>query len=178
DAAGAPDQAALARAVEHAGIRVAPDDTWSDLFSRVMVERVDPALLHVGTEERTPSPAIILDRYPAHEAALARRSPDDPRVAERFELFVCGVELANAFGELTDTNEQRRRLEAEMEEKERIYGKRYPLDEDFLAALSAMPDASGIAMGLDRLVMLATGATHINQVQWTPYTMPGTAARE
>ena len=95
-------------------------------------------------------------------------SPADPRVAERFELYACGVELANAFGELTDPAEQRRRLEAEMAEKQRIYGERYPIDEDFLAALAHMPPASGAALGFDRLVMLATGATSIEQVLWTP----------
>ena len=79
-------------------------------------------------------------------------------MAERFELYICGVELANGFGELTDPVEQRRRFEDEMAEKERIYGERYPIDEDFIAALGAMPLASGIALGFDRLVMLATGA--------------------
>ena len=111
--------------------------------------------------------ATILDEYPAVLAALARPAPDR-RVAERFELYACGVELANGFGELTDAAEQRRRLEREMAEKERIYGERYPIDEDFLAALAAMPQASGVALGLDRLVMLATGAARIDQVLWTP----------
>ena len=89
-------------------------------------------------------------------------------MAERFELYVCGVELANAFGELTDAAEQRRRFEAEMDEKQRVYGERYPLDEDLLRALTGMPAASGAALGFDRLVMLAAGATHIDQVLWTP----------
>ncbi len=110
----------------------------------------------------------ILDRYPASEAALARRTADDPRVAERFEIYACGVELANGFGELTDAGEQRRRFEAEMAEKARLYGERYPIDEDFLAALAIMPEASGIALGFDRLVMLATGASRIDQVVWVP----------
>ena len=92
----------------------------------------------------------------------------DPRVAERFELYVCGVELANGFGELTDASEQRRRLEQEMAEKQRRYGERYPIDDDFLAALATMPPASGIALGFDRLVMLATGAPRIEQVLWAP----------
>ena len=108
-----------------------------------------------------------MDEYPAVQAALARPSRKNRRVAERFELYVCGVELANGFGELTDATEQRRRLERETAEKERIYGERYPLDEDFLAALAQMPEASGIALGLDRLVMLATGASRIEQVLWT-----------
>jgi lysyl-tRNA synthetase class 2 len=104
------------------------------------------------------------------EAALARPKASDPRVAERFELYACGVELANCFGELTDPAEQRRRFEAEMAEKARVYGERYPIDEDFLAALATMPEASGGALGLDRLVMLATGASRIEQVLWAPVT--------
>src|SRR5690606_35199461 len=102
------------------------------------------------------------------ESALARRKPADDRVAERFEIYACGVELANGFGELTDAAEQRRRFEAAMDDKQRLYGERYPLDEDFLAAVAAMPDASGVALGFDRLVMLASGATRIDQVVWTP----------
>ena len=95
-------------------------------------------------------------------------SAHDPRVADRFELYACGVELANAFGELTDSSEQRRRFEAEMAEKQRVYGESYPIDEDFLAALDHMPAASGAALGFDRLVMLACGAEQIEDVQWTP----------
>ena len=143
-----------------AGIRTVPDDTWSDLFSRVMVEKVEPNLGH--------GRATLLCEYPVSEAALARPKPGDPRVAERFELYACGVELANCFGELTNPVEQRRRFEIEMAEKARLYGERYPIDEDFLAALALMPPASGGALGLDRLVMLATGASRIDQVLWTP----------
>ena len=142
------------------GVRVAADDTWSDLFSRILAERIEPAL-GLGRPE-------MLTEYPTHEAALARPAAHDARVAERFELYVCGIELANGFGELTDPAEQRRRFEAEMAEKARVYGQRYPIDEDFLAALAVMPEASGCAMGFDRLVMLATGAAHIDQVLWTP----------
>jgi lysyl-tRNA synthetase class 2 len=157
---GAVDRDALAAAATRAGVRVASDDTWSDVFSRVLVERIE---IHLGDGRPT-----ILDRYPTHEAALARPCADDPRFAERFELYACGVELANAFGELTDAREQRRRFEAEMAEKKRLYGETYPLDEDFLDALAQMPEASGAALGLDRLAMLATGATRIEQVLWTP----------
>jgi lysyl-tRNA synthetase class 2 len=141
-------------------LRVAEDDVWSDIFSRVLSEKVEA---HLGQGRIT-----ILDRYPAAEAALARTSADDPREAERFEVYACGVELANGFGELTNPAEQRRRFEAEMAEKERVYGERYPLDEDFLAALALMPEASGIALGFDRLVMLATGAPNIDDVIWAP----------
>ncbi|WP_435164219.1 EF-P lysine aminoacylase EpmA [Falsirhodobacter sp. 1013] len=140
-------------------VRVAADDTWSDIFSRILSEKVEPTL---GLDRPT-----ILDRYPVAEAALARPA-DDPRVAERFELYACGVELANGFGELTDPIEQRRRFLAEMDEKARLYGERYPLDEDLLAALKIMPPSSGIALGFDRLVMLATGAPDVDTVMWTP----------
>jgi lysyl-tRNA synthetase class 2 len=151
---------ALAAQATKAGIAFASDDTWSDIFSRILSERVEPKL---GAERPT-----ILDQYPRVEAALARACPHDARVAERFELYVLGVELANGFGELTDPAEQRKRFEHEMAEKERIYGERYPIDEDFLAALAHMPEASGVALGFDRLAMLATGAPRIDDVLWTP----------
>ncbi len=157
---GSADREGLAAAARTAGIRVAEDDGWADIFSKVMVERIEPRL-GVGR-------ATILCEYPRPEAALARLKPGEPKVAERFELYACGVELANAFGELTDAAEQRRRFEAEMDEMARVYGERYPLDEDLLAALPLMPQASGAALGFDRLVMLAVGAAHIEQVLWTP----------
>ncbi|EJL53968.1 EF-P lysine aminoacylase GenX [Rhizobium sp. CF122] len=157
---GATDRAHLADQMKRIGMRVADDDGWADLFSRVLVEKVEP---HLGFGRVT-----ILDEYPVSEAALARPSARDPRVAERFEVYACGVELANGFGELTNPAEQRRRFEIEMSEKARIYGESYPLDEDFLDALAIMPEASGIALGFDRLVMLATGASRIDQVMWAP----------
>jgi elongation factor P--(R)-beta-lysine ligase len=157
---GTPDAAALAEAMRDQGLTASPDDSWSDMLSRLLPARIEPAL---GRGRPT-----ALDRYPACEAALARRCPDDPRFAERFELYACGVELANAFCELTDVAEQRARFAAAMEEKARIHGERYPVDEDFLAALAQMPPASGIALGFDRLVMLATGAERIEQVIWAP----------
>jgi len=160
DADGETDRGRLAAALQAAGLRVAADDTWADLFSRVLVEKVEPKL---GFGRAT-----ILCEYPVAEAALARPAPHDRRVAERFELYACGVELANAFGELTDPAEQRRRFALEMAEKARVYGETYPLDEDFLSALAIMPEASGIALGFDRLVMLATGAARIDQVLWAP----------
>lgn len=166
---GATDRAALASQALAAGIRLAADDIWSDIFSRVLSEKIEPQL---GRGRAT-----ILCEYPISEAALARPKPGDPRVAERFELYACGVELANAFGELTDPAEQRRRFEADMDEKQRIYGERYPIDEDFLAALALMPQASGIALGFDRLVMLATGARRIEDVLWTPVAEPGRGRR-
>jgi elongation factor P--(R)-beta-lysine ligase len=156
----AENRAVFARQVADKGLRVADDDDWSDLFSRILSEKVEPAL---GIGRPT-----ILYEYPLSEAALARPHPSEPRVAERFELYVCGVELANAFAELTDPAEQRRRFEADMEKQRRIYGGSYPLDDDFLAALAEMPPASGAALGFDRLVMLACGADKIEDVQWTP----------
>jgi elongation factor P--(R)-beta-lysine ligase len=151
------DAASLAR---QSPVRTAADDSWSDIFSRILVEEVEPNL---GNRRIT-----ILHEYPAVEAALARTCARDSRVSERFELYAAGVELANGFGELTDPAEQRRRFEAEMEVKQRVYGERYPIDEDLLEALAAMPNASGVALGFDRLVMLAAGATRIEQVIWTP----------
>jgi len=141
-------------------IRVASDDTWSDIFSKILVEYVEPNL---GQGRLT-----LLYEYPLPEAALARVASSDPRVAERFEVYACGVELANGFGELTDAAEQRRRFILAMEEKQRRYGECYPLDEDFLAAVASMPEASGVALGFDRLVMLASGAASVDQVVWTP----------
>jgi elongation factor P--(R)-beta-lysine ligase len=156
---GEGDRAALARSA--AGkVRVAEDDTWSDIFSKVLVEHVEP---HLGQGRLT-----ILFEYPSPEAALARVKAGDPRVAERFEVYACGVELANGFGELTDAEEQRKRFTQSMAEKQRRYGEAYPLDEDFLAAVAVMPEASGVALGFDRLVMLASGASRIDQVVWTP----------
>ena len=154
------DRDELARRATDAGIRVAADDTWSDIFSRVLVEKVEPGLGRLVPD--------ILHDYPAHEAALARRVPGYPQIAERFELYVAGVELANGFGELTDAGEQRRRLDEQMAERARIYGERYPIDEDFLASLAHMPPSSGCAMGFDRVVMLATGARNVDEVMWTP----------
>ena len=141
-------------------VRIWEDDTWSDIFSKVLVEHVEPNL---GQGRLT-----VLFEYPAPEAALARAKAADPRVAERFEVYACGVELANGFGELTDAAEQRRRFASAMDEKARRYGERYPLDEEFLGAVAAMPEASGVALGFDRLVMLASGALRVDQVVWTP----------
>jgi lysyl-tRNA synthetase class 2 len=161
---GQPLRAALADAAIAAKIRLAEDDTWSDIFSRIMAERVEP---NIGNGRVT-----ILYEYPLPEAALARPKPGDPRVAERFEMFACGVELANAFGELRDAEVQRHRFEADMLEKERLYGERYPIDEEFLAAMPLMPQSCGCALGFDRLVMLLLGVPRIADIQWTPASEP------
>ncbi len=156
---GDGDRAALAAAAK-GRVRIAGDDTWSDLFSKILVEHVEPQL---GQERLT-----VLYDYPVPEAALARVKAADPRVAERFEIYACGVELANGFGELTDAAEQRRRFVLAMDEKQHRYGVRYPIDPDFIEAVGQMPQASGVALGFDRLVMLASGALRIDQVVWTP----------
>ena len=157
---GVGDRNAFAAKARRAGFTITEQDGWSDIFSKVLAAAVEPKL---GKGKPT-----ILFEYPRCEAALARATSHDPRVAERFELYACGVELANGFGELTDAVEQRARFEAEMAEKQRIYGERYPIDEDFLDALASMPPASGVALGFDRLVMLAIGAPRIDDVLWTP----------
>jgi lysyl-tRNA synthetase class 2 len=153
------DRQKFIAAARDAGIQTAHHDTWSDVFSRVLVEKIEPKL---GLGQPT-----LLDQYPLPEAAWAKRAAD-PRLAQRFELYACGIELANGFAEITDVAEQRRRFEEAMADRQRRYGEQYPIDEDFLAALKQMPPASGIAMGFDRLVVLATGATRIEQVLWAP----------
>jgi lysyl-tRNA synthetase class 2 len=155
--------AAAARAlkmVPHEG------DRWDDFFFRLFFEHIEGKL---GVGRPT-----ILCEYPAHMAALSRTKPGDPRLAERFELYVCGMELANAFGELTDAAEQRRRFEADQDLKLKLYRERYPIDEDFMAALDhGLPRAAGIALGFDRLAMLLAGANHIEEVIWAPVALAG-----
>jgi lysyl-tRNA synthetase class 2 len=158
--AEATNRDALAARARTSGIRFSDDDTWADLFSRILTEKIEP---HLGLNQ-----PLMLCEYPVHEAALARPHPGDATVAERFELYICGIELANGFGELNDAREQRRRFDKWMDDKERIYGERYPVDDDFIAALTQMPTACGCALGFDRLVMLATGADRIDQIIWTP----------
>ncbi len=145
-----------------AGTRLRAGEDWEDLFFRLLLERVEPA---IGRGRPT-----FLTHWPAAQAALARRDPADPRVAERFELFACGMELANAFVELTDPAEQRARFEADRARRHALYGgPDWPLDEDFLAALAhGLPPCAGIALGFDRLAMLAGGAARIDQVLWLP----------
>tara|TARA_X000001036_G_C20672880_1_gene803114 strand:- start:797 stop:1768 length:972 start_codon:yes stop_codon:yes gene_type:complete len=153
------DPIAFMAASRQVGVRVTATDGWDDVFHAVMAERIEP-YLGMGV------PTVLCD-YPASMASLSRKKVGDERWAERFELYICGVELANAYSELTDAQEQKTRFERDMFEKERIYGERYPIDEDFLKALEhGMPECAGIALGLDRLVMLACGAQNINQVLW------------
>jgi lysyl-tRNA synthetase class 2 len=159
--ATAGDVDTLAAEARRIGVRIGAGDRWDDLALRILAERIEPVL---GAGR----PSFLVE-YPAEMAALARLKPGDPRVAERVELYVCGLEIANGFGELTDAEEQRRRFIADMDLKERLYGVRYPLDEDFLAALAhGIPDSAGMALGFDRLVMLLTGAERIDDVLWAP----------
>ncbi|RZA06001.1 MAG: EF-P lysine aminoacylase GenX [Proteobacteria bacterium] len=161
-----PAPGKLLEACRSAGIHTAPDDTWEDLFFRIFLEKIE-AHLGVGV------PTILTD-YPISMAALSRPKPGAPHLAERFEVYVCGLELANAFGELTDAKVQRARFEADMEKKQKLYGERYPIDEDFLRALEeGLPECSGIALGVDRLAMLATGAPEIDDVLWITVAGPG-----
>jgi lysyl-tRNA synthetase class 2 len=156
-----PSLALLADAARPLGISPHEGDSWEDLFFRIFLDRIEP-FLGIG------APTVLCD-YPISMAALARPKKEDPRLAERFELYVCGLELANAFGELTDAAEQRRRFAHDRARKEALYGFSYPVDEAFLAALEyGMPESAGIALGFDRLVMLATGASRIEDVLWAP----------
>ena len=157
--ATADDAPALAA---QAGVRLRDGEDWEDLFFRLLLDRVEP---HLGQARPT-----FLTHWPAAQSALARRDPADPRVAERFELFVCGIELANAFVELTDAAEQRARFEADRARRAALYGDTgWAMDEDFLAALAfGMPASAGIALGFDRLAMIASGAQRIEQVMWLP----------
>jgi len=158
----APRAEPLKNAAKARGLHVSENDTWEDVFFRIMLDRVEP---HLGMDAPT-----ILCEYPANLAALARRKPDDTRVAERFELYACGVELANAYSELTDAAEQRARFAHDRALHAELYGSAPPLDEDLLKALESLLPCAGAALGFDRLVMLASGAPDITDVLWAPVT--------
>ena len=160
-----PDPALLTQKAKEIGIEVSADDSWDDVFFKIFLERIEPKL---GIE----APVFIYE-YPVHMAALARPNVDNPAVCDRFEIYACGLELCNAFGELNDGTEQRRRFHADVAERKRLYGIDYPVDEDFLAAIDhGLPEASGNALGFDRLVMLLVGADHIDEVLWLPVIAP------
>ena len=149
----APALAAKARA---AGVALGTAEDWDDIFFQVWLDRVEPRLGALG-------PVFVFD-WPAPLGALARRRADDPRFVERFELYAGGLELANAFGELTDAAEQRARFQAESAARQARGKAVYPLDEALLAALPAMPPTAGVALGFDRVLMLALGVTEIRDV--------------
>ncbi len=157
--ADGPDDRALIAQAKRLDPTLKRFETWSALFSAILAS-LEPDLGNDALE-------LLID-YPASESALAAPCPGNPGLAQRFEVYAAGIELANGFGELTDPGEQRARLEAQMEAREKIYGARYPIDEDFIAALETMPSAAGCALGFDRLVMLACGATSLDDVMWTP----------
>lgn len=143
------------------GVHVSPHDDWENALLKVIMDRVEPNL-------GMTAPAILCD-YPVSMAALARPKPEDPRFAERFEVYACGIELANAFGELTDAKVQRERFLHDVALRKQVYGDDYPVDESFLQAIEfGLPDSSGNALGIDRLVMLATGAEDIDLVRAAP----------
>ncbi len=148
-----PETAAFRAALP---LRTADDDGWDDLFHRGMLERVEPSF--------DPDRPTILYGYPASMAALARLDPEDPRRALRFEVFAGGIELGNAFGELADPVEQRRRFEADLALRAALGRPPYPIDEGLLADLPGIGEAAGIAVGVDRLVMLCLGAASIQDV--------------
>lgn len=154
------DAAALALAARAAGVRVQDGTSWDDAFTQVLLELVEPAL---GLDR-----PVFLTEYPASQAALSRLKPGDPRVAERFELYAGGLELCNGFSELTDPAEQRARFLQEQAERARLGRAVFPLDERLLAALASMPPAGGVAVGVDRLLMLLTGARTIAEVLLFP----------
>ena len=135
-----------------------PVEAWDqDRFDFDMATKIEPNL---------PKGPLFLMDYPAPAASLARLKADDPRVAERWELYVDGLELANAFTELTDPVEQRRRFESARAERRALGEADYPLDEEFLDALARMPPSGGVALGVDRLVMLACGVRDISDVRF------------
>ena len=155
------DLDSFSKVISNKGVRVVDSDGWDDVFHAAMAERIEPNL-GIG------APTILYD-YPVSMAALSKKGSSDPRFAERFELYMCGIELANAFSELTDAKEQRERYENDMKLKQELYNESYPADEEFFAALEhGMPESAGIALGVDRLVMLACGAEMIEQVLWAP----------
>ena len=134
--------------------------SWDDAFTQVLLELIEPAL---GLDR----PVFLCD-YPASQAALAKVKPSDPRVAERFELYAGGLELCNGFSELTDAAEQRRRFEDEQRQRRELGRDVFPLDEQFLAALPSMPPAGGVAVGVDRLLMMLLGVREISEVLLFP----------
>lgn len=160
-AVGGPEELTRIRVadafLEHAGWDPRGEDFDPDRFNLDLVDKVEPALPQTGV--------VVLCDYPAPLAALASLSAEDPRVAERWELYLDGVELANAYTELTDPEEQRRRFEHWGRARAERGAEVYPLDEAFLAELAHMPPAGGIAIGIDRLAMALFGAKSLDEVR-------------
>jgi lysyl-tRNA synthetase class 2 len=154
--AGDESAEALAEKARAAGVALGSATHWDDVFFQLFLDRVEP---RIGLGR----PTFVFD-WPAPLGALARRKQDDPRLVERFELYANGLELANAFGELTDAAEQRARFAAESAHRAQLGKAVYPPDERLLAALPRMPPTAGVALGVDRLIMLALGARDIRDV--------------
>jgi len=140
--------------------RVKKDESYEELFYRIFLNEIEPGLEKMG--------AVIVYHYPAAMAALSRLSTEDPRYAERFEVYVDGVEVANAFSELRDAKEQLRRLRNEQAERRRLGKEVYDIDMGFIEALESMPDSAGIALGVDRFVQILLGCKNIDDVLVLP----------
>ena len=159
---GSLDVVSLRAELTKRSIRFVEDDSWDDLFHRVFLDHVEPKLL------ANPTP-LILHSYPAPLASLARLSPEDPRVGERFEVFIGSLELCNGFGELTCPTEQRERFEHDKALRAASGMHDYPLPEGFLSALEHLPPSSGNALGLERLLMVMMEAHELADTQWLPW---------
>ena len=156
------DDALVLRRAQAAGLEVQPGDTAADVLVRALAERVEPRLAGLG--------AVVIDRWPASMASLARRFAKAPHLAERFEIYVHGVEIANGFSELVDAREQRSRFEVDLRARQRLGRPIYPMEERFLAALAeGCPPAAGVALGVDRLLMLLCDLKDIDDVLPFPF---------
>lgn len=136
------------------GYNASEDETYEELFYRIFLDKIETKLIE---------PTIVYN-YPAQMASLSKLSDEDSRYAERFEIYINGIELANAFSELTDANEQLKRLEEEKEERKKLGLDVYDVDKEFIKALKTIPKSAGIALGVDRLVMILGGCKNINDV--------------
>ncbi len=155
------DRDQMIEVAKNKGYSVGPSSTWEEAYNQVFLNEVEPKL---GATR----PTFLYD-YPVAQAALSRRKPSDARYAERFELYLAGLELANAFSELTDWQEQNERMKSDLVERAALGKTPYGVDADFIAALKeGMPDSAGIALGVDRLVMLCTDVASIHDVLLFP----------
>jgi len=157
------DESRIKAAAQKKGYQVSENSTWEEIYNQIFLNEIEP---HLGQDR----PCILYD-YPTSQAALSRKKENDPRFAERFEFYVAGLELGNAFSELTDWQEQLHRLQADREEKIKLGRTVFDVDMEFIEALkSGMPKCAGIAVGVDRLVMLFTGAQNIQETLAFPAT--------
>lgn len=156
------DEQRLLTVATNKGYQITDTTTWEEVYNQIFLNEIDPKLAEFMT------PVIVYD-YPASQAALSKRKMSDPRLAERFEFYLAGIELGNAFSELTDAQEQEQRLRADLKFRKHIGRKTYELDEDFIDALKAgVPTTGGIAVGVDRLVMLLADVPSIHDTMFFP----------